>query len=150
LSGIDLNGLLTVHVWDFRGKDIAWGHASITLEDGTHISWWPSTNRKYALGENVPIYSAEPNDNQTFARDVKLEKSLPDWQLKIVCLDEDKIKDWWISYKENHNWETLGNNCSTVVYRALHIGGGPLKFQMIWRPDLIKDYAEQTKKEVGG
>jgi RHS repeat-associated protein len=38
---IDPDGRLTVNIWDYRGKNDAWGHASITLENGKHISWWP-------------------------------------------------------------------------------------------------------------
>jgi len=41
LVRVDESGLLTVYVWNFRGSKEAWGHSAMTLEDGTHISWWP-------------------------------------------------------------------------------------------------------------
>lgn len=148
LGFVDPLGLLTVHIWDYRGKDSAWGHASITLEDGTHISWWPSGQRDYLIRSNVPIYSAKPNDPQTYGDDVRLEGQNPDWQLKITGLDEDKIKNWWLSYKNTHEWKTISNNCSTIAYRALHEGGGSGKFHLLWRPDLVKEYAEETAKKI--
>lgn len=38
VNWVDPSGLLTVHIWNYRGKDAAWGHASVTLEDGTPIA----------------------------------------------------------------------------------------------------------------
>ena len=40
-SAVDLWGCLTVNVWD--SSEDGWGHASITLDDGTYISWWPES-----------------------------------------------------------------------------------------------------------
>ena len=33
--------VLTLHYW--APGDGCWGHTALTLSDGTHISWWPST-----------------------------------------------------------------------------------------------------------
>jgi len=46
---IDPWGLLKVHLWRHTGSgpNDRWGHASMTLANGTHISWWPqSQNRR--------------------------------------------------------------------------------------------------------
>jgi RHS repeat-associated protein len=37
----DPSGLLVVHIWNYTGTKSAWGHASMTLDDGRYISWWP-------------------------------------------------------------------------------------------------------------
>ena len=29
-----------IYIWRYTGKTRAWGHASMSLSDGTHISWW--------------------------------------------------------------------------------------------------------------
>ena len=34
---------VTVYIWEFRGME-AVGHASMSLSDGTYISWWPQRN----------------------------------------------------------------------------------------------------------
>jgi hypothetical protein len=89
---------LTVHVWTFTLE--AWGHASLTLPDGTHISWWPSGNPKEEsimdLDEKVratlpapvaqlissgawataDVYSAPAFPGQTFQND--MEDEAPD------------------------------------------------------------------------
>ena len=35
-GGAPGTGHTTVHIWSYRGKDQAWGHASMTLKDNTH------------------------------------------------------------------------------------------------------------------
>jgi hypothetical protein len=47
--------VLTLYYWE--AADGNWGHISLTLSDGTHISWWPSTpiGATKALPELVPF-----------------------------------------------------------------------------------------------
>jgi RHS repeat-associated protein len=149
INWLDPWGLLTVHIWEYRGKNDAWGHASLTLDDGTHISWWPSPeNRKFLLGEGIPIYEAPANEFQSFKRDVQLEGQAPDWQIEIKGLDEKAINDWWSSYISTHKWQTLSENCSTVLYKALRSGGGPFQFELVWQPEIARKYAIKTKEKM--
>jgi len=157
LSFADPYGLLTVNIWDFRGSSEAWGHASITLDDGTHISWWPSPKgREGLLFPALPIYSAPPNENQTMQDDINMEEQNPSRQIVIKGLDENAIKNWWLTYKSKNKWKTLGPNCSTVTADALAVGGGSkfsilgggLPVHFIWTPNNVKDYAESIQKGI--
>ena len=153
ISNYDKDGLLTVHIWRYRGKSEAWGHTSMTLEDGTHISWWPSGTR-YDHKKLVPnIYTADPNDPQTFSDDVDMEKQEPDVQIEIDCLDESEIKDWWLSFKKSNKWKTLSQNCSTTVADGLKAGGAKVKGQdigascnIVWKPDDVEKFAKAVQE----
>jgi RHS repeat-associated protein len=144
---IDPDGRLTVHIWNYRGKNVAWGHASVTLENGTHISWWPSTEGRAGLLRFMNIYTADANDPQEFATDVKWEGQKPDYQIKIKGLDEKKIEKWWDELKKNNQWKTLSQNCSTTAADALKAGGAEdysswgSSHYIIWTPNDVKDFA---------
>lgn len=149
LNNVDLDGLLTVHIWNYRGSNDAWGHVSITLEDGTHISWWPGQPREH--NRLIPqLYSAPSNDPQTFADDIALERQLPDVNIRIIGLDEDAIEKWWDKYKDENKWKTLSQNCSTVGAEALKAGGGGGWYwwsahNLIWKPNDVKSFAEKIQ-----
>lgn len=151
---IDPDGRLTVNIWDYDGKNDSWGHASITLEDGTHISWWPSSNRDSK--KLIPlIYSAPALDNQTMSKDILYEGKNPDHQIKITGLDEAKISTWWNDFKQNNEWKTLSQNCSTTTSDALKAGGGSdysswLKsHNIVWNPGDAKAFAREIKRNIG-
>jgi RHS repeat-associated protein len=151
---IDPLGLLKVHIWKYRGKSEAWGHASITLEDGTHISWWPGGEGREGLLMFMNIYSASPNDPQNFARDVSLEGRPPDYEINIVGLDEKKILEWWQNFKGKNKWKTLSKNCSTVAADALKIGGGKdyasfwQSHNIVWTPNDVRILADVIKNNL--
>jgi hypothetical protein len=114
----------TVNIWDYQGSTVAWGHASVTLSDGTHLSWWPAPDRRerwvWPLGD---IYEVAPNKNQSFDRDVELEGRQPDRQIKISGLNEAAIKKWWTGFKDSgEKWKSISQNCSTVSFLALSKG----------------------------
>jgi hypothetical protein len=78
-----------VHIWSYDGYRDAWGHASMTLSDGTHISWWPSNQRKQDLPFLPQVYTAPANDPQTFEMDIALEGNVnPDMSIEINLLNE--------------------------------------------------------------
>ena len=123
-----------IHTWPFISGGIAsgtlieaFGHASMTLSDGTHISWWPlgvnrepMTSIKF-LGD---LYTADPVPNMTYDRDVRFEGVAPDTVI-LGGLAEERIKAWWSEYSANpdNKWNSLHSNCSTIIYRALIAGG---------------------------
>ncbi|MFL6210548.1 MAG: RHS repeat-associated core domain-containing protein [Pyrinomonadaceae bacterium] len=147
-NGIDPSGLLIVHIW--HASD-GWGHTSITLDDGTHISWWPSPDgrvSKFGHGSLRDIYTAPANRNQTLERDVELEERWPDENIRIDGLDEEKIKKWWEDFKEKNKWSSLTQNCSTTVADALMAGGAPTGHFPVWRPKEIADYAKYIQKHL--
>jgi len=151
VNAIDPDGLLTVNIWTSRGKSEAWGHASDTLDNGTHISWWPSSNRNGSKS-GKGVYSAPPNIPQTYADDRRLEGDPgppmdPDQQIYIPGLDEAAIEKWWEDYQKNGQWKTLSNNCSTIMYRALRAGGAPRAGTSVWTPKSAAKYAEKVQKK---
>ena len=163
LKMVDLDGLLTVHIWDYQGKNVGWGHASITLDNGTHISWWPSAeNREPSLPKIINriipvlsnIYSVEAISNQTFANDVEGENGhQPDFQITLTNLDETKIEEWWETFKSTHQWSTLSQNCSTTAADALRAGGGAelvswfTSHHIIWKPTDVKNFVESIQRK---
>ena len=158
---VDPDGRLTVSIWNYTGKNQNWGHASITLEDGTHISWWPSKNRVSTfpgfmiklIPQLANIYSADALKNQTFAKDVEYEGSLPNEQIKINGLDEGKIKQWWEPFKNSNKWQSLTQNCSTTAADALKAGGADVfsswlkSNNLVWTPQAVLKYAQEIVKK---
>lgn len=149
---IDPLGLLKVNIWNYRGSADAWGHASITLDNGTYISWWPGAKRSYAL-PGLPIYSAPPA-MENFAKDVEWEGQNPDVTVQIDGLDEAAIQKWWDAFKNNNQWKTLTNNCSTVSANALAVGGadqysakdGRFSKPIVWSPKDVFDYVNSINR----
>ena len=159
INYIDPDGKLTVHIWLYRGKDVAWGHASLTLEDGTHISWWPEAENRNYLIEALDIYEVDAIKEQEFEDDMYLEGEgkeyvKPDCSIKIIGLDEKAIKEWWEEFSQSNTWKTLSQNCSTTVADALKNGGGDkyasfLKsHNFVWTPNSAKEYAESIKEGI--
>jgi len=118
------------------------------LKDGTYISWWPSNSRTdFTFGKKLPIYTATPNPNQTYANDVSSEGQKPNHVINIKGLNEAAIKKWWIDFKKKNKWKTFSQNCSSTIADGLDAGGGGKgvywsDWNLIWAPDDVKAYAE--------
>lgn len=107
---IDYLGGLKVYVWTYRGKNEAWGHASMELDDGTYISWWPEGENRDSIPFVEDIYTVDAIKNRTFAQDVAGEDGrIPDVTISINGLDENAIAVWWNQFKNdpNNKWEML-------------------------------------------
>ena len=148
----------TVYVWSYfsgdHTREKAIGHAALHLSDGTHISWWPTSDGKPISLENMPnlpnVFKSPANQGQTFTADMALEKAEPDHRIVILGLDEEAIKKWWITFNTKDNeWSLLDQNCSTTVKDALLVGLAgrvqrlsPTDFIWVrhirvWRPDMV-------------
>jgi hypothetical protein len=151
--------VITVYIWNFRGKSVAWGHASMQVSQ-TYISWWPqgegrvykypsahASNGDLVRGTLGNIYAASPFRDRQFEADCLAEgrfvkRVLPDHRIYLQGLDENAILDWWQSFGLTRNgvlyagplpaWHTTQMNCSTVVARGLEIGGGD-KYASWWQ-----------------
>ncbi len=155
---IDYLGGLEVYVWTYRGKNEAWGHASMKLDDGTYISWWPEgeTADSIPLVEN--IYTADAIKNRTFAQDVVGEDGrMPDVTISINGLDENAIAVWWNQFKNdpNNKWKTLSQNCSTTVAEALKTGNASTlwwdfwsSWNIVWTPAEVEEFARAINKKL--
>jgi hypothetical protein len=153
LNNNDPFGLLDVHIWNYRGKDVAWGHASVTLEDGTHISWWPQQGGREPSWYSDADYTVDAIPNQTLAADIHLEEQAPDKTIKIIGLDEAAIKAWWNSFRSTHKWKTSSQNCSTTAAEALKAGGANVQWKdvfkahnLVWNPAGVEAFANAINR----
>ena len=115
---------VTVYIWEFRGKE-AVGHASMSLSDGTHISWWPQCNEgdKYNKKTGI-VKSSKAQVDQTLEDDIAGENGERPKIILVKDLDENAIRSWWTDFKGKETmWRLLDQNCFTVVYKALCAGG---------------------------
>jgi len=155
---IDYLGGLKVYVWTYRGKNEAWGHASMELDDGTYISWWPEGENRDSIPFVEDIYTADPIKNRTFAQDVAGEDGrMPDVTISINGLDENAIAAWWNQFKNdpNNKWETLSQNCSTTVAEALKAGNASTpwwdfwsSWNIVWTPADVEEFARAINKKL--
>ncbi|KAH3694639.1 hypothetical protein DPMN_082079 [Dreissena polymorpha] len=134
-----------VYIWESNKKDQALGHASMSLSNGTHTSWWP--NREIGKWELLKSFFVDvdipANPRQTLADDISGEEdNLPTtYVLNLSNKQLDNIQTWWIGFKAtNSNWSLKKMNCSTVVSLALDIAfpgmsRSPFK---VWTPSLIE------------
>ncbi len=136
--------MISIYIWDFQGKEDAWGHASMKVTGGTppgeiYISWWPESKNRIGqipyvdeierlIGNEIPyvddIYTVSAIKNRTYKNDVAGEGGDPNRTIIFTGLDETKIKTWWENLLRNTHaqWTTLGQNCSTTVAQALAVG----------------------------
>ena len=158
--------MVTVFIWMFRGKNVAWGHAAL-LVDQTYMSWWPEGRGRIRSKVSDQLYTVLPIYNRQFADDVDGEDGRqPDHRLLINGLDEVKIKDWWQSFGLTRDgvlyqgpllpWETLAQNCSTVAARGLSIGGGDRysgwtrSWKLVWTPNDVLQYTLSIQQGLSG
>ena len=142
---IDPLGLLTVYIWNYTGSSNGenWGHASILLNDGTYISWWPNCTEGGCGSpfSNVPAYQ-----NRNYEQDIHDEGATPNEVIQINGLDEAAIEAWWNKYrKDDRNWKTVGRNCSSTIANGLKAGGAPdtgnSSSHLYWTPADVLQYA---------
>lgn len=112
--------MAVVNVW-MKGVD-AYGHASLQLENGTYISFWPQLkeDRKAKVeGTKLEMLGDRPASKLTYIEDVTEEEKKPEQKIQLPkgALNETQISKWWNNYDAKYN--VLTNNCATVVYRAL-------------------------------
>jgi len=82
-----------VHVWTEIGRE----HASLTLSDNTHISWFSSG----AIHDVLPGGASRARPNQTFDDDCRLMEKDPSMEVQITGLDENAMKKWWRDFADD-------------------------------------------------
>lgn len=156
--------MITVFIWDFVGKDVAWGHASMQCGD-RYISWWPEPGGRVPKLQKAPqVYDVHPFVDRTYNDDVRDEERAPDWTIDVPRLDEQKIKEWWAAFNPQAHgaygppsrpWSTLTWNCSTVVAEAITAGGGAdfvswyTSRGVVWTPKTVREYALAVSRAPG-
>ncbi len=158
--------MVTVYIWEFRGTQTAWGHASMKVGH-QYISWWPMGSGRVRSKIYRNIYSAHPIANRRFEDDLEAEGNrYPDHRIAIDGLDERKIMAWWrrtsLSWgggsalgPPSVDWSSLGWNCARIVATALKEGGGDAfaswySQQAIgfWTPNDVRDYAQSIERNL--
>lgn len=154
--------MINVFVWpsvkNAEGRKENVGHAAMSVNNNTYISWWPDE----AAGITG---SFSPQRNKSFESDMIDEGNRSPLCIPITSgLDENAILDWWRGFGLVHDgallqgpmlpYQLITQNCSTVVAMALRIGGGD-KFasvwaahSLIWRPSTVLSYASSIKLGV--
>lgn len=133
-----------VYIWSKAKSDMVIGHASMSLSDGTHISWWPTDEGK------LKNFSAPARQGQTLNDDINLEESNPtEYTIPMTTVQEKQIKAWWENFKATtEDYHLLKMNCSTVVYNALCVAYpflNELAFMPVWIPAAIEWIAKQLQ-----
>ena len=67
---------ITVFVWD-PGTD-AYGHASLSIDGGAYVSWWPSDQKK-GEGKLLGPMLGSRAYSSTMKQDKLAEKRIPSW-----------------------------------------------------------------------
>ncbi|KAK3611767.1 hypothetical protein CHS0354_014117 [Potamilus streckersoni] len=151
---------IKVYIWNFQGFKEAWGHASMSLSDGTYISWWPSGGDERKSFKGMAV-KAPPVHDRTLDDDIQDEEDKQPDVIHIIpdgYINEEAIKEWWESFKVVEDWHAVNQNCSTVVYFAL-CNGLALKIlpdrealqydsAPIWNPNLLNKFVVRLLKYI--
>ena len=106
-----------MYIWFPRLSGMQVGHASLTLDDGTHISWWPTEK---TLGKE---FKKTPRDVVSLDEDIELEGREPDKTYTVYVSDEYKIKTWWKELLERGiKYNLVDWNCCDIVIMSLIVG----------------------------
>jgi hypothetical protein len=163
-----------VHVWlpKFSGAKLTnVGHAALSVDRVTpnrYVSWWPSGD-----GASKEQPGTQGHATPPYEEDILAENGDPSMSVALDCLMEPTIAHWWdrvavsgfaIPFNFSHNpsstnyhlWE---NNCSTIVYLAMKVGGAeqlcPFPGTGVVTPPHILAWAQAVKtaasvKNAGG
>lgn len=134
---------VNVYIWEKRKDQGSVGHVSMSLSDGTHISWWPED--QLSKGKSGKQLTSPVIQGQTLKADTYFEGYYP--VIYTLCMsfaDEQKIKTWWTNFTAITNvFHLFGMNCSTVVYMALKEAYPSLNslgaVTPIWTPGAIEE-----------
>ena len=125
---IDPFGLADFYFWPPIGDNV--GHAALSLDDGTYISEWPTNASE--------IFFGEPRDPSLFI-DALDEEAMP-YVINVPGLNEQAVKEWWETEKDNAVYNAFFSNCADTVHDAIEIGGRDLPNRIIQTPvDLFGD-----------
>lgn len=96
--------------------------------------------------------SVEAETASSYNEDTEWEGQAADCmiQIKRGILNIAAIKAWWMQFRNRSNYHLLGNNCCSVVYEALKLGGATRYASFPWNPIStpanLKDYALKLKQ----
>ncbi|KAH3694833.1 hypothetical protein DPMN_082274 [Dreissena polymorpha] len=135
-----------VYIWETDKKALAAGHASMTLSNGIHISWWPSSKagKKSVVGnESIPAKPHQTLNDDISGEDGKLPT---EYVLNLTPAQLQAITKWWEEFKATHSdWILMKMNCSTVVYLALKSAYPGLSAEEggVWTPFRVEQMVQR-------
>ena len=93
--------MATVYIWSTNISNKRPGHASLELDTGTYISFWPKEDNKakyYKTWPAVRQIDSRPVDK--YEVDVELEGYTADDAIQInrSKLNIEQIEEWWRTY----------------------------------------------------
>lgn len=129
------------------------GHTALwadRADQPAYVSWWPDGG----VNKSAPGTMGHTNNN--FESDVAGEEGNLPISVDLTCLNDNLISQWWRLVKytgfsvpyslevlpESNDYELFSNNCSTVVFRGMIIGGGTSivpfpKFDTVTPPHIL-------------
>jgi hypothetical protein len=129
------------------------GHAALLADRAVkpaYVSWWPDG------GVNKSQTDTSGHINNSFENDVRSEDGQQPISVDLPGLADQMIADWWDRVKDtgfgapyslevlpkSNNYDLYVNNCATIVFRAMIIGGAmqsvPFpKFDTITPPHIL-------------
>ncbi len=124
-----------VFVWNDNLLGGQPGHASLSIEGGVYVSYYPDPkatkmeivlkgapsasnySKRVAGSAQAIVFSA------TMAMDTHNFRRMPSFASKpILGLDEERMTQWWLTNRTNR-YSLLRNSCADMVVRTLDIGG---------------------------
>lgn len=129
------------------------GHAALLADRArrpTYVSWWPDG------GVDKSQTGTSGHVNNSFENDVRSEGGQQPISVDLPNLADQMIADWWgrvrdtgfaVPYSlevlpQSKDYDLYINNCSTIVFRAMMIGGAMqsvsfAKFETITPPHIL-------------
>lgn len=152
--------MTTVYIWNFTGKKESWGHAALQVQS-YYMSWWPKEPGQVPSGWHENVYASMPILGQTYEDDCSGMETKAGHQVIINGLNEKAMISWWRVFGITDGmqgapeaWQSLQLNCSTVVAKALSIGGGrryaPFlrSRNIVWTPQDVLQYAQSIRTNI--
>jgi hypothetical protein len=129
------------------------GHASMDISFGggpgvaEYVSFWP----KGVIDRHI-LVTGGGSTNYTYPQDVKAQGCDPHATIEIDCLDENKMRAFWLSHLPGARYSLLFKNCANFVCATLLEGGAAFcdavnRFtgsHSLWTPYEVVTLAELT------
>jgi RHS repeat-associated protein len=109
---------VTVNIW--YPKDGKYGHASLTLGDGTNLGWWPAED--WWFGLYGALWGVK-GVTKEYKEEIFEEGRTPDYVVRFYGVDQEKIKAAYNKATQD-GWSVGQRSCTNVTLRALNAGLG--------------------------
>ena len=143
-----------IFIWEGGNENVA--HASMTLNGGTHISWWSREAKSNSPARHLMISGTDAGPADSYGDDRAWKGRDPDHTIVIVggVLDTNVITLWWEDFKVRAINDPLHTNGLTVIYEALSKGGAGHYVNIpqirIDTPASLNSYVLQLKHRIEG